>query len=1575
MKNKILAAILTPFLIVSSLFLSAVPANAADLATIQNQIVSETNSYRVANGLQPLTVNADLTTVAMNWSHQQSTNGQMSHNPNVTSQIPAGWYAWGENVGTDYDYTEVTTAWMNSPGHRANILSDNYTEIGIGYWEENGRNYYTQVYATYKPLPTPPTQPTGVRAVSKTTSSLTFTWNPSGYDGGTPITGYVARVIDSVTGSEATTNVTGTTATLSNLRPGRVYAMSVKAVNARGTSSFTNPVNAQTTPVAPDAPTLQSQRFGVGTASLTFTTWEGGAYAHTWTYQLEGREPVKANMSTVTFTELLPKTVYKGTVIATNDYGSSVASPFQFTTPVTAPAPPAAPALTFNNDQLTVGWRAPANNGGSPVTSYTVNLFKADKTLVGTVNTTDVSTKFSNLIPGGKYYATITATNSIGQSTAATSANFMVPALLPSEVQNVAATLDDERKITVVWTAPANNGGADILNYNVQVFVNGGTTPVDTFSVAPNLTQRVFTSSYVKSATSYRFAVTATNSTGASNPVSTEPVDVPKEITLPSTPQNVTVKDVTSDKLTVTWAEPTDNGGAAVTGYIVKVTGAGKENVANVSAGTLTSSFTGLTRGAAYTISVQAVNKVGSSDASTATATMKLEAPSTVRGIQLTLTAPTTGTATWLAPMDDGGTAITQYSYTLYMNDTQVKTGKTTDTKLVFSGLGFGSQYRLEVTATNGQFTSSVATSNTVTTSTPPGLAENVTAFATAGTVDVAWSAPADAGTRPVQSYSATLFDSAGKAVATKSVPASTTVISFADLKPNATYYATVATFSNVTSGKVVTSNTVTTPVVAPSTPRSVKAWLTSNSAAKLSWLAPTSNGGTAVTGYTVQMFSDNELVSEKKTSNLYASFTGLKPNIRYTFYVTAQHALSSDPSTVVEVTTNPVVSSAPLSVKTINSGDRTLKTTWLAPTNTGGTPIIQYVVTYLSADGLVAATQNVDGNTLTATVTGLTRGVKYTTQVKAVNIAGSSAAGNAAAVTVSVAKPAAPTNPSIKAEDSSTISVSWVAPLDNGGSSITSYKVNLTDSSGKVLSTATVSSTSSNAIFINLKPATSYKATVVAVNGAGASLGSTTPEVTTPAAAPSAPRSVTAKPTSANTAIVVAWQTPSTNNGAAVVSYKVVITDGTTNATVRTVTTSSLSTTITGLARNRTYNVAVTATNSAGTSPSVLVSKVYLSSVIPTAVQEITVDVNSVTATVKWKYPKDNGGSGVKNYTVTLKKGSTVVSTVTTTRMDTVLKGLNPMTSYVVTVAANNAVGTSPAAGKSFKSGAVAPDKPTNVKATVSGDSVTATWTAPAYNGGSTVTSYTASLVDKSTNITVKSVKVTGTTVKYTGVLRGKTYMVYVKATNVIGSSGATSTTRFYVSPAKPSTPTKVVASVSSATVKGSWVAPANNGAPITSYTAKLLNADTKKVLRTSTVTGTTVQFTNVTRGVKYIISVTATNKAGTSLAGTSGSVVVEAVAPTASQKVTASVSNTTVNSSWAASSHNGSPILSYTVKLVDSSTKKILKTVKVTGTTTKFTGVPRGSKYHLVVTATNKIGTSKATTSNTVYVAPLTR
>jgi len=93
-------------------------------------------------------VSLTLNAAAQGWSDYQASISTMTHGSNPGARITAAgysWSAWGENVAFgQWDCAAVIAAWMNSPGHRTNMLNPTYTNIGIGMTvASNGAKYWT----------------------------------------------------------------------------------------------------------------------------------------------------------------------------------------------------------------------------------------------------------------------------------------------------------------------------------------------------------------------------------------------------------------------------------------------------------------------------------------------------------------------------------------------------------------------------------------------------------------------------------------------------------------------------------------------------------------------------------------------------------------------------------------------------------------------------------------------------------------------------------------------------------------------------------------------------------------------------------------------------------------------------------------------------------------------------------------------------------------------------------------------------------------------------------------------------------------------------------------------------------------------------------------------------------------------------------------------------------------------------------------------------------------------------------------------------------------------------------------
>ena len=137
-------------LIICALLGILASANAQN-AVDKNAMLNAVNSERTSRGLSALSWNFLLESAALRHTSDMSSNGFLSHTGSdgstAQTRIDATGYQWsayGENVAQGQtSVTEVMTAWMNSAGHRANILNSNFMEIGVA----RVGNYWTQVFA------------------------------------------------------------------------------------------------------------------------------------------------------------------------------------------------------------------------------------------------------------------------------------------------------------------------------------------------------------------------------------------------------------------------------------------------------------------------------------------------------------------------------------------------------------------------------------------------------------------------------------------------------------------------------------------------------------------------------------------------------------------------------------------------------------------------------------------------------------------------------------------------------------------------------------------------------------------------------------------------------------------------------------------------------------------------------------------------------------------------------------------------------------------------------------------------------------------------------------------------------------------------------------------------------------------------------------------------------------------------------------------------------------------------------------------------------------------------------------
>ena len=224
-----------------------------------------------------------------------------------------------------------------------------------------------------------------------------------------------------------------------------------------------------------------------------------------------------------------------------------------------------------------------------------------------------------------------------------------------------------------------------------------------------------------------------------------------------------------------------------------------------------------------------------------------------------------------------------------------------------------------------------------------------------------------------------------------------------------------------------------------------------------------------------------------------------------------------------------------------------------------------------------------------------------------------------------------------------------------------------------------------------------------------------------------------------------------------------------------------------------------------------------------------------------------------ITGYAVTTSGGGSQTCSPTTS-LGCNVTGLTNGVSYTFTVTATNLWGSSAGTTSNAVVPAVIPAAPTTVTATAGNAQATVSWLAPSNTGGLVISGYTVTSLPGGLTCTTTS----ALSCTVTGLTNGTSYAFTVGATISVYGMTATSGASNIVTPATiPDAPASVVAVAGDTTASVAWVAPANNGSPITAYT--VTSSPDNKTCATTGATFCTVH--GLTKGSSYTFTVTATN------------------------------------------------------------------------------------------------------------------
>ena len=224
--------------------------------------------------------------------------------------------------------------------------------------------------------------------------------------------------------------------------------------------------------------------------------------------------------------------------------------------------------MTWIPDDVVISWTAP-DNGGSPITGYSVKIRQSDA-MTYTVNTfcdMSTSTATSCTVPvialkaapfsldwGTNVHATVKAINIYGSSTQSAAGNGAIITTTPGSPTNLVEVVAQRTKSTLglSWTEPVFIGGAAIVDYRVNIAEQGKSYTV----AATGVTSTSYTVTGLTAGKTYAFKVEARNSYSYS--ASSSPITLLCAF-VPDSPTTITTANL-NDKVSVTWNEPVTNG-------------------------------------------------------------------------------------------------------------------------------------------------------------------------------------------------------------------------------------------------------------------------------------------------------------------------------------------------------------------------------------------------------------------------------------------------------------------------------------------------------------------------------------------------------------------------------------------------------------------------------------------------------------------------------------------------------------------------------------------------------------------------------------------------------------------------------------------------------------------------------------------------------------------------------------------------------------------------------------------------------------------------------------------------------
>lgn len=632
------------------------------------------------------------------------------------------------------------------------------------------------------------------------------------------------------------------------------------------------------------------------------------------------------------------------------------------------------------------------------------------------------------------------------------------------------------------WTAPTITGNSAITSYQVEYAPGAGYSAWTVYPGCSNLSTSC-TVAGLTNGTSYKFRVSAINSVGTGSASALSSAVTPSG---PPTAPTITGITPGDGQLSVAFTAATSS--LTITSYQYTVDG----GTTWITKGTTSPIvITGLFNGTVYSVKLRAVSAAGNGTESAASNAT----PSALPGSP-TITAVTAGgdgtslVVTFVSGFT-GGSTITDYEYATSVGENTSNFGAFASAGLTspftITGLQNGTTYTVQLRAKNSAGAGPASAFRTGVTLARPNAP--VLSAVTAGdtSLSLGYTAYTDS-TNGGSAISKIEYSVDGGVTWVNSgTLANPFVVSGLqngtsyNLKIRATNAVGVSDASNLISG---------TPAGVSTAPRTVSV-IAGQQAVTVSWSAPNSTNGSAITGYTARAYNaaiGGSLASSCTTTHLTCTISSLTNGITYYIDVIATNGVGSSIASSPRVSALPAALPGAPTLGAITAGNAYLSVAFTAGTADANAPITGYQ--YSTDGGTTWA--NATGTSSPILITGLANGTTYSVKLRANSAVGFGSASNAGSGKPFSAPDSVASGTISYVANNGSVDVTWVAPSNNGAT-ITSYEV--TAFSAEIGGSQSSTCSTSGAVTCRLNSlsnGTTYYVSIQAVNSAGYSPRST---------------------------------------------------------------------------------------------------------------------------------------------------------------------------------------------------------------------------------------------------------------------------------------------------------------------------------------------------------------------------------------------------------------------------------------------------------------------------------------------------